>query len=1005
MRIPRNGLGLAAVVAVAVLAPHTGRAQCPPPNATLQVTVQISEAHAVDDAEGLFAGSPEMYVVVRLTSNLGQQTCTLGPRGSSATLSGPLGCSVPVGPPYPAVTGQIELWDQDGGLGGDDTSLDPTTPAGRVVDFSFDPLCSRIRDSIDVGDIPGCPAGATTASCSGETWRSLRGTDDPRGRITFRVVSDINVVSPTGDLKIEDPELIQVTPDATALVDNKRTMIRFDVTSTYPVAQVGVVVTASATDEQGTVFTDTRTVDVPACSRVRANMYPAGWSAPGAPAGFLPQAGPETPPAVLTATATVDPGHVVEPCNPPTLCQTACYAVNNAVAFQSKPVKPAYQPRYAFQPFAATTGSDAFDGDAADAAATQAAADPYLTDLFPTDAVATFSVGETLSFDTLLGMPHLTLAALDLPALLAGGYERLVGVVKTGFFGSHFLGPWAGAIGASAGLYAPRVVILESPAGAVSSELVAHELGHTYGLSEGTCPIALPESIWACEDEYNYCPDGAGGQCTADGLPSRGYWISRGTDMNGSACVMGRSGPDAPGRWIHSADYNHLLDRFKTEADPELLWMRLHLARGRQGFFHEDDVSRIMGQPDYLSEIGGGQPDPGEQTTSIVFRDAAGLMLDRVNLTPESVDTDGDEQVDAFGVPDPEEPEDGPQAEVDLALALFLPGGTRSLDLVRRELVPGQGVLEATVDTLVLPQEPVAIALDHPVSSVRVRPGDLIPIRWRDVAGGAATAGPRLSYVFVSPDNGARWVPIAARLAGSDHTWRARTDGRYLVRVFATGGFHTSDVRGESDLDDDGCGDSRDPSPTVPDADGDGDGVATVCDNCPTVLNAVQQDEERDTIGDACDNCPTTANPDQADADGDARGNACDCAPTSAATWAVPAQVAGLLSERSASGPAFVTLSWASLSDQAGTSTRYDLLTGSVGSLRSTKGFSGASCFANDVTTTTFTGSQSWPPPSGSFGYWYLARGHNPCGRGTYGNGSGVPDPRDPLDGTGSPCP
>jgi hypothetical protein len=580
--------------------------------------------------------------------------------------------------------------------------------------------------------------------------------------------------------------------------------------------------------------------------------------------------------------------------------------------------------------------------------------------------------------------------------------------VKDGFFSEHFVSPWDGAIGASGGNYAPRVVIFESPAAAVSSEVVAHELGHTWGLSEAPCPIAFPASIWQCEDEYNFCPSGAGGQCPGalqDGVTSFGFWISQWQNMDNAWCIMGTSQKDAvggpPARWIHGGDYNHLMDRFKTEADPDLLWMRIHLAKGRNGSFFRDDVSRVTGTPDILSEIGGGNPDPGQETTSVVFRDQAGVMLDRVNFTPESVDTDGDERDDSFGIPEKEAPSD----TVDMAVALALPAGTRSLDLVRREFLPGPGLVEATTDTLVLPQAPVAIALDWPISSVRVHPGDLIPIRWHDAGAALAPAAARLSYVFVSPDNGVRWIPIAARVAGSEILWRAHTDARYLVRVFATGGYNVSDVRGESDVDGDGCGNSRDPNPTSPNPDGDGDGVATVCDNCPTLPNPVQQDTDHDAIGDACDNCPTVANATQADIDGDGRGDACDCAPTSAGAWAVPVEAQGLTVGKGTGGAAVVVLSWDSLSAQAGTAVRYDQLTGTLGSLRSTGGFTGASCLMNDATSTSVSMTQTWPPVSGAYGYWYLSRGQNACGRGTYGDATPIPDPRDPLDGSGSPCP
>jgi len=81
----------------------------------------------------------------------------------------------------------------------------------------------------------------------------------------------------------------------------------------------------------------------------------------------------------------------------------------------------------------------------------------------------------------------------------------------------------------------------------------------------------------------------------------------------------------------------------------------------------------------------------------------------------------------------------------------------------------------------------------------------------------------------------------------------------------------------------------------VPDScepDSDQDGLIDVCDNCPTVANADQADNDQDGIGDVCDsdddndnipdtidNCPLVANPDQLDTDGDGVGDACDICP------------------------------------------------------------------------------------------------------------------------------
>jgi hypothetical protein len=76
----------------------------------------------------------------------------------------------------------------------------------------------------------------------------------------------------------------------------------------------------------------------------------------------------------------------------------------------------------------------------------------------------------------------------------------------------------------------------------------------------------------------------------------------------------------------------------------------------------------------------------------------------------------------------------------------------------------------------------------------------------------------------------------------------------------------------QDDSDGDGVGDA---CLDAPSDDADGDGVSNGRDNCSTSRNPDQSDRDFDQVGDVCDNCPTVANSDQVDSDGDGAGDAC----------------------------------------------------------------------------------------------------------------------------------
>jgi len=198
------------------------------------------------------------------------------------------------------------------------------------------------------------------------------------------------------------------------------------------------------------------------------------------------------------------------------------------------------------------------------------------------------------------------------------------------------------------------------------------------------------------------------------------------------------------------------------------------------------------------------------------------------------------------------------------------------------------------------------------------------------------------------------------------------------------------------DADTDGLGDLCDNCPGIANAaqsNADGDAFGDACDNCPAASNTNQLDGDSDGKGDVCDNCPTIANPSQADLDGDAIGddcdpdidgdgvaNALDCRPLDGTISGPSGEVDGVTVSR---GPT-TNLSWSTLS---GGTLGYDVSGGVLSLLRANGTSTDASCLENDVAGPAW--SDSRPEPTAGDGYYYLVRGQNICGTGSYGAATG----------------
>jgi hypothetical protein len=130
---------------------------------------------------------------------------------------------------------------------------------------------------------------------------------------------------------------------------------------------------------------------------------------------------------------------------------------------------------------------------------------------------------------------------------------------------------------------------------------------------------------------------------------------------------------------------------------------------------------------------------------------------------------------------------------------------------------------------------------------------------------------------------------------------------------------------------------------------------------------------------------PSLAGTNEADSDGDTlSGCAGDCNDTDALAWLSPVEVANL----GLTGSRPTLVGWDSQGGQVGPGTTYDLVSGSFGG---SLNFASGSCLQTGGGTSY---SDTRADPSAGSGYWYLTRGRNSCGVGTYGTSqrdTGIP--------------
>lgn len=135
-----------------------------------------------------------------------------------------------------------------------------------------------------------------------------------------------------------------------------------------------------------------------------------------------------------------------------------------------------------------------------------------------------------------------------------------------------------------------------------------------------------------------------------------------------------------------------------------------------------------------------------------------------------------------------------------------------------------------------------------------------------------------------------------------------------------------------------------------------------------------------------------------ADCDGEGVPNVSDCAPLDPTAFATPSDPALLMVAKELVTDAAL-LTWTDSAPAAGTGTVHDVVGGRIADLWIDRGFTMASCVADDAGVTHRDDRAQLPPLPGypHPGTYYLVRAQNACGASTFGDGSFGPRTIDPA--------
>ncbi|TWT43875.1 Ser-Thr-rich glycosyl-phosphatidyl-inositol-anchored membrane family protein [Phycisphaerae bacterium RAS1] len=301
----------------------------------------------------------------------------------------------------------------------------------------------------------------------------------------------------------------------------------------------------------------------------------------------------------------------------------------------------------------------------------------------------------------------------------------------------------------------------------ITPGIVAHELGHTFGLPlpQNGSPCGV---FTTCEE---YARFGEGGRAAGEGV-----WV-RGRDFGltdeqikipaSARNFMGvnplfRDGPKIF-TWVAKDDYEHLLSKMRSLfRDPEALLISFEISQ----------AGEVTPQPWYTFWTSDLSESDDEGTHAVRLLDAEGRVLAEHKFSPtfirETEPAMEDPTVDATAV----------------TMAIKRPSGLAQIEIVAGDEI----VFERDVTASAPVVEVIA-----PEGGETLAAGKSFTLSWK----GSDADGDALHYALsFSDDNGATWSPVVVDLDKPEFDWTAPdAPTRFgLIRIFATDGVNTFDI-------------------------------------------------------------------------------------------------------------------------------------------------------------------------------------------------------------------